>query len=101
MTDSGGTYSNTASGFASTHAYSSQGGTDTAYLYDNVGGNLVIDGADATLISHTNAGAAYTVAASGFSDVEAYSSGFNDGTVLNSPATYTLHLHGYWDGDQY
>ena len=34
MHDSGNTYSNSATGFAVTHGYSSRGGADTAYLSD-------------------------------------------------------------------
>jgi hypothetical protein len=101
MTDTGNTYNNTASGFASTHAYSSAGGMDTAYLYDNYGGVLVSNGSDATLISANNSGATYSNTATGFSDIEAYSSAFSDTTLFELPANYTLHLHGMWDGNQY
>jgi hypothetical protein len=101
MTDTGNTYSNTATGFGFTHAYSSSGGVDTAYLYDNFGGTLVINGSDATLISATNSGVPYSNMATGFKDVEAYSSALSDSTELDAVASYTLHLHGFWDGDQY
>jgi hypothetical protein len=55
---------------------------DSASLYDNAGGVLEINDSDATLVSRNNAGA------------------LSDSTVLQSMADYTLHLHGYWDGNQ-
>jgi hypothetical protein len=96
MTNTANTYKNTANGFASTHASSSQGGVDTAFLYDNYGGSLMVNGSDATLISKTNSGSSYSNTATGFRVVNAYSSGNDDGMWENTPATYTLNLHGWW-----
>jgi hypothetical protein len=92
MTDSGRTYSNAAVGFARTHAYSSQGGADTAYLYDNHGGSFVGNGADAHLFGYQ-----FDNTATGFADVEAYSSAVADLYQIDGPLNYTLHLNGGWE----
>jgi hypothetical protein len=92
MSDSGHTYANTAINFARTHGYSSQGGTDTAYLYDNYGGAFVGNGADAHLFGYQ-----FDNTATGFADVEAYSSSFSDLYQIDGTLNYTLHLNGSWD----
>jgi hypothetical protein len=94
----GGTYYNNATGFAITHAYSSQGGTDTAFLHDTdargsyAGGVFVGNQSDANLF-----GGGYDNTATGFSDVEAYSTAYDYYTLYN--IDYTLHFHGNWEQD--
>jgi hypothetical protein len=98
MFDSADTYSNYAKGFAITHGYSSQGGSDTAHLFDSnaagtsIGGTFFGNGADARLIGYH-----YDNTATGFGDVEAYASTFNDFYYFDGAITYILHMHGFWE----
>jgi hypothetical protein len=96
MTNPGGTCVNAAMGFSADHAYASAGSGGTAYLFDdpNVGGTLLGNGSDATMIDPN----AY-ITASGFQNVYAYStSPYLDGdTATLGQTTYDLHLYGLWD----
>jgi hypothetical protein len=96
MSSPGGTSVNYAAGFALDHAYASASSGGTAYLYDdpNVGGTLMGNGSDATMIDPKA-----DIVASGFQNVYAYSTSpsIDGDTATLGQTTYDLHLYGLWN----
>ena len=92
----GGGYSNTATGFATNIATSTNGGSDVANLYDSIGNDhLYTDAAMAVLYGDTGS---FAEKVTGFPTVNASGTAGGVNTHKKGPdaLTYTLNLVGPW-----